>query len=246
MKRNLTNKGKTTCSFLNRLSSKGNVKGVVLAVFCFTLCQNPAEARGLNPNPESGWGLNGIGTRNLQMTVAGKVVDKSGQPLPGVTVVVKGTTRGTVTDPEGAFSLPNVEENAVLVFSYVGMLTREVPVAGKASISVTLEEDAVTMNEVVVVGYATRKAEEVTGSISTVKAEELQKSSNTNVAKSLAGRVPGLIVVDRGGAPGSNNVTMLIRGKSTLGDNSPLIVVDGVPANSLSFLAPATSPASRY
>ena len=110
--------------------------------------------------------------------------------------------------------------------------------AGRATINITLDEDAVTVNEVVVVGYATRKAEEVTGSISTVKAEELQKSSNTNVAKSLAGRVPGLIVVDRGGTPGSNNVTMLIRGKSTLGDNSPLIVVDGVPANSLSFLAP--------
>lgn len=211
---------------------------IVMEISVSLLPIHPATAGAGNMGSRTERAVYGQGTPQ-QITVSGKVVDNKGQALPGVTVLVKGTTRGTTSDAEGTYSIPNVEDEAILVFSYVGMLTKEVTVGGKSILNVSLDENAVTMNEVVVVGYATRKAEEVTGSISTVKAEELQKSSNTNVAKSLAGRVPGLIVVDRGGTPGSNNVTMLIRGKSTLGDNSPLIVVDGVPANSLSFLAPS-------
>lgn len=173
-----------------------------------------------------------------QITISGSVRDKADKALAGVTVKVKSTNQVTTTNKDGVYTLADVSEDATLIFSFVGMKTTEVAVSGQSNIDVVLEEDLVNLEETVVIGYTKRAKGELTGSVSTVNAEELQKSSNTNVAKALSGRVPGLIVVDRGGTPGSNDVTLLIRGKSTLNDNSPLIVVDGVPTGNFSFLAP--------
>jgi len=173
-----------------------------------------------------------------QKKLTGTVKDSQGQPMPGVTVIVKGTTNGTITDFDGNYSIGNVAEDGVLVFSFVGMKAQEIAVAGKAVINVKLEEEAIGLDEVVAIGYTVRKKGEVTGSISTVSSESLERSGNKDIAKSLSGKVPGLIVSDRGGYPGDGDMTLLIRGKSTLGNNTPLILIDGIVAGDFSYLSP--------
>ncbi|WP_299556487.1 TonB-dependent receptor [Seonamhaeicola sp.] len=181
-----------------------------------------------------------------QTTVSGTVSDASG-PLPGVNIVVKGTTQGTQTDFDGNYTLA-VDGNATLVFSFLGYKTKEVAVAGNTKIDVTLEEDIAGLDEVVVVGYSTKKRGELTGSVSTISSEAIEQTSSKDVAKSLAGRASGLIISDRGGYPGQGNgagantnddaTTILIRGKATTGNNSPLILIDGIPQGSFSQLNP--------
>ncbi|WP_372775222.1 SusC/RagA family TonB-linked outer membrane protein [Mangrovibacterium sp.] len=173
-----------------------------------------------------------------QRGISGKVTDMQGLPLPGVTVLVKGTTTGTITDFDGNYTIGNVPEEAVLLFSFVGMKAQEVAVAGKSTINIKLEDESIGLEEVVAIGYTVRKKGEVTGSISTVSSESIERSGNKDIAKSLSGKVPGLIVNDRGGYPGEGDMTLLIRGKSTLGNNSPLILIDGIVAGNFSYLSP--------
>jgi len=173
-----------------------------------------------------------------QKTITGTVTDTEGLPLPGVTVIVKGTTIGTATNAEGFYSLQGIPEDATVVFSFVGMKTQEIEIGNRTSLDVTLELDAIGIEEVVTIGYATRKKGELTGSVSTVQSEEIERIGNKDVAKSLAGKVPGLIVSDRGGYPGTNDMTLLIRGKSTLNNNSPLILIDGITAGNFNHLSP--------
>ncbi|WP_157638256.1 SusC/RagA family TonB-linked outer membrane protein [Flexithrix dorotheae] len=172
-----------------------------------------------------------------QNTVSGTVSDETG-PLPGVSILIKGTNSGTTTDPMGNFKI-QVDDEAILVFSFIGYVSLEQPVDGRSVIDVIMEEDMQNLDEVVVLGYTTRKRGELTGSVSTVESKDIASSSSTNIAKSLSGRVPGLIVADRGGYPGTNDITFLVRGQSTLNNNSPLIVLDGVPTNSFAYLAPS-------
>ncbi|WP_299184098.1 TonB-dependent receptor [uncultured Aquimarina sp.] len=168
--------------------------------------------------------------KELQEIIISGIVSGTNGPIPGVNILVKGTTVGTQTDFDGNYSLRVQDSNAVLVFSYIGYTTREIALDGNKTINVTLEEDAGLLDEIVVVGYGNKKRGEVTGSISTLKAEEIENTSNREIAKSLAGRVTGLLVSDRGGLPGSNNdVTLLIRGQATLNNNAPLILIDGIP-----------------
>ncbi len=169
--------------------------------------------------------------KELQEILISGIVSGPNGPIPGVNILVKGTTVGTQTDFDGNYSIRVQDNNAVLIFSYVGFTTQEIGVGSNSIINVTLEEDAGLLDEIVVVGYGNKKRGEVTGSISTLRAEEIENTSNREIAKSLAGRVTGLIVSDRGGLPGSNNdVTLLIRGQATLGNNAPLILIDGIPA----------------
>lgn len=173
-----------------------------------------------------------------QGSISGIIKDNTGFTLPGVSVVIKGTTNGTITNIDGYYELSGVAEGDILVVSFVGMKTQEIVFANQSSLDIVLEEDTIGLNEVVAIGYTTRKKGEVTGSISTIKAEELSKTSNKDLAKSLAGKVTGLIVTDRGGYPGDNDMTLLIRGKSTLNNNAPLILIDGITAGSFSHLSP--------
>ncbi len=163
--------------------------------------------------------------------VKGKVADTSGQPLPGVTVMVKGTTQGTVTDADGNYNLAGVPPDATLVFSFVGMKTQEVPVAGKTSVDMVLAEDAIGIEEVVAIGYGTQKRKDLTGSISRVKGEEMITPSTSTFDQMLQGKVAGLQITQTTGAPGGN-VNMLVRGVSSItGGNQPLYVIDGFPVN---------------
>ncbi len=172
--------------------------------------------------------------------VSGKVTDTAGVPLPGVTILIKGTVQGIITDTDGDYSLPKVPADAILVFSFVGMRTQEIAVSGKSQINVSLEEETIGLEEVVAVGYGTQKKATLTGSISNVKGENLSKTPSVNFSNSLAGQLPGLVVITRTGEPGNDNSTLRIRGENTLNDNTPLVVVDGIPNRSLDRLDPAT------
>ncbi len=175
-----------------------------------------------------------------QKNVTGNVSDSSGQPLPGVSIVIKNTTQGTITDFDGNFALGNVPDDATLIFSFVGMQTQELTVAGQSNFTIVMEEDAIGLEEVVAIGYGSMKKSSLTGSITAVDGEKLQKSTSPNISNALAGRLPGLVVISRTGEPGNDSSTLRIRGANTLGDNSPLIVVDGIANRSLERLDPAT------
>ncbi len=165
-----------------------------------------------------------------QVSVSGTVVDDLGNPLPGVTVVVKGTTNGTVTDSDGAYTLRNIPENATLVFSFVGMKSQEVETGSQTRIDVKLQADVIGLEEVVAIGYGVAKKSDLTGAITQVKADELQKFTPTNVSDLLRTTVPGLNVGYSTSAKG--NSSFEIRGETTLtAGASPLIVLDGVIYN---------------
>ncbi|MBS2212863.1 TonB-dependent receptor [Carboxylicivirga mesophila] len=163
-----------------------------------------------------------------QMTVSGTVTDAAdGMPLPGVTVAVKGTTTGTITTPDGNYTL-SVENGQTLVFSFIGYKSQEI-VATNTTINVALEEDIIGMEEVVVIGYGTTKKKDLTGSIQTVNADDFNQGAIASPQQLINGKVAGVQITDGGGAPGEG-ATIRIRGGSSLtASNDPLIIIDGVP-----------------
>lgn len=165
-----------------------------------------------------------------QKSVKGKVTDTAGGSLPGVSVVVKGTTNGTITDFDGNYSISNIPENAILQFSFVGMKAMEVAVGGKTTLNVSLAEEAIGLDEVIAVGYGTQKKADLTGAIEVVKMETLKgvAVSSGNSMQALQGRVPGLYI-EKTGSPTGAPSRILIRGVNTLGDPNPLYIIDGVP-----------------
>ena len=167
-----------------------------------------------------------------QKSVSGKVTDSSGGPLPGVSVVLKGTTSGTITDSNGNYSLSGIPANATLQFSFVGMKTLEVSVGGKESINVTLTEEAIGLDEVVAVGYGTQRKADLTGAIGVVETKKLREAPTGNFMKALQGQVAGVYVKTDGSPSGA--ATVRIRGGSTMagGFNDPLYIIDGIPTTS--------------
>ena len=155
--------------------------------------------------------------------------------MPGVTIVQKGTSQGTTTDVNGSFRLTVPDRNATLTVSYVGFVTQQIPVGTQTSFTIQLREDAQALSEVVVVGYGTQKRSTLTGAVAEVSGRDLVQSPQPNLANSLVGRTPGLIALNRSGEPGRDGSQFFIRGRSTLGDPNPLIVIDGV-ANRLGGL----------
>ncbi len=165
--------------------------------------------------------------------VNGVVLDGSGNPVAGVTVQVKGTTTGTFSLSDGSFSIQTGNTpDPVLVFSFVGMRTLEVPVSGRKSFNVTMEEDLIGLAEVVMVGYATTKKADIVGAVSSIKTDEIASKPVGSLTQSLTGVIPGLIIRDEGGIPGSTSGTFQIR---RLG--SPLVIVDGME-QSFSYMDP--------
>jgi len=160
--------------------------------------------------------------------VSGTVSDSSG-PLPGASVLVKGTTNGAQTDLDGKFTIRNVGSNAVLVISYIGLKTQEVNVAGKTLVNVTLKEDSAELKEVVVIGYGSVKKKDATGAVDQISSKKFDNVAATNPAELLRGKVAGVQITSSSGEPGAAN-SIRIRGNGSLrGGNGPLIVVDGVP-----------------
>ncbi len=188
--------------------------------------------------------LSSMQTIQQQLQVSGKVSDEDGSPLPGVTVILKNTTNGTITDAEGNFSLRNVPPDGVLVFSFVGMSAQEIPVSGRSVVNVVMREETIGIEEVVAVGYGVSKVKDLTSSISTVKAEVLAKTPTGQAMQALQGKIAGLHVVSSG-APG-NSPTIRVRGIGSypvkdsngnpLNTEAPLYVVDGMFFDNIDFL----------
>lgn len=165
--------------------------------------------------------------------VTGRVADENGTPLPGVSVLVKGTTIGVATNIDGEYSIEFDETNVVLMYSFVGMLSQEISFTGQDVQNVTLYADTEQMDEVVVVGYGTVKKKDLTGSIATVKSDELVKTNAASLDNALAGKVSGVFMTQNSGKPGAG-ASVNIRGLTSAGgDNQPLYVIDGVAINTI-------------
>ncbi len=170
---------------------------------------------------------------------AGTVKSQDGEPIPGVAIVIKGTTKGTITDFDGNFTLNGVAEGDVLVFSFVGMRSQEFVYRGQPEISVVMSEETQGLEEVVVVGYGVQKKATVTGAISSVNTQELLQSPQANVSNALVGRLSGLIAVQRSGEPGNDQSTLRIRGIGTFtGGADPLVMVDGIESENYNNIDP--------
>lgn len=174
-------------------------------------------------------------------TITGKVTDEKGEALIGVNIIVKETSKGTTTNVDGKYSLSVPGSSSKIIYTFVSYESREVTVGNQSIINVSLSPDAKSLSEVIVVGYGVQKKATVSGSVVSVKGSDLQKSPSVNLSNSLAGRMAGVVAVNRSGEPGSDGSTIRIRGANTLNNNDALIVIDGIPnrAGGLDRINPA-------
>ncbi len=172
----------------------------------------------------------------LDIIVSGVLTDESDNALPGVNVLVKGSTVGTTSDSQGRYSLSVPDENSILVISFIGYVTQEIPVGNQTTINIKLAPDVTQLGEVVVVGYGTQKKTSVTGAISSVSSDEIAIQPVVNIGQALQGRVPGVTVINNG-SPGSAPMVQ-IRGVGTVNNTQPLYVIDGFPTGDLNSLNP--------
>lgn len=171
------------------------------------------------------------------INVSGQVTDDEGAPLPGVNIILKGTTHGTVTSLDGTYSI-NVPEDGTLVFSFIGYLKEEILVNNRSQINISLYPDIMALEEIVVVGYGTQRRSSVVGAVEQVTAEVLEGRPSVNVTQALQGVAANLIVQQPNSEPGAG-MNLNIRGISTLGDNSPLVVIDGIIGGDINLLNPS-------
>jgi len=162
--------------------------------------------------------------------ITGTVTDQNGQPLPGANIIEKGTSNGAQTDFDGKFVLSVSNQNAVLVVSYIGFVTKEI-IVDSNNITVSLVEDAALLDQVVVVGYGSKKRVNLTGSVGILGSKDLEVRTITDARQALQGTINGISIVDRGGAPGQEEFDLKIRGIGTLGNSDPLILIDGIQRN---------------
>ncbi|WP_422351053.1 TonB-dependent receptor [Flagellimonas sp.] len=175
---------------------------------------------------------------SMQFTVSGAVTDGDGNPLPGASIVEKGTANGTDTDFDGNFSIDVSDENAVLEVSYIGFVTQSIPLSGRTSLGIVLVEDTAQLEEVVVVGYGVQERKTVAGAVDQIDSEILENRPVNNVTTALQGAIPGLTITKSSGQPGRENFNINIRGFSSINNgNNPLVVIDGIPG-SLDLLNP--------
>ena len=162
--------------------------------------------------------------------ISGKVSDDNGEVIPGASVIIKGTSIGTITNMDGAFTLTEVPVNATLVFSFIGMKTKEINVGGRIVINVGMQPDVIGLDEVIAIGYGTMKKSDLTGAVGAIKGDEIAVRKTTQLSTALQGSIPGLMVTRSNNAPGSTS-NIYIRGITTIGDSNPLVIVDGVPGS---------------
>lgn len=165
-----------------------------------------------------------------QKKVTGVVKDKTGEPVIGANVIERGTTNGTVTDIDGRFTL-EVPQNAVLQVSYIGYMEQEIPVNNRSDISVSLLDDTQNLDEIVVVGYGTQKKVNLTGAVSSVKADVLENRTTSDPVNMLTGNVSGVTIVQNAGQPGADGAALRVRGVGTLGNSEAMVIIDGVESS---------------
>ena len=166
--------------------------------------------------------------------ISGTVIDNSGQPIPGASIIVKGTTTGTSTDFDGNFTI-NASPANVLLVSYIGYAPQEISVGSQKTINITLQEDVAKLDEVVVLGYGTQKRSDISGSVSEIAQKEIAKNPTPNLSNALVGQTSGIIATQRSGEPGRDGSNIFIRGIGTTGDASPIYVIDGIVRTARDF-----------
>ena len=177
-----------------------------------------------------------IASQNI--SISGIVTEaSSGQPLPGVNVIIKNTAKGASTDFDGKFTLDDVPLNSIVVISYIGYQSQEIIVENEQPLTIQLQEDAEALSEVIVIGYGTQKKKEVTGAVSVLDSKAIEKLNPVRVEQAIQGQVAGVNVTSNSGSPGSG-LNIRIRGITTNGNNAPLILVDGNRITDLSVLNP--------
>ncbi|MEI6864630.1 TonB-dependent receptor, partial [Flavicella sp.] len=172
------------------------------------------------------------------INISGQILDETGFELPGATIIEVGTNNGTTSDFDGNFSLNVTSENSQITVSYIGFETQTLTVGSRTKFSISMGPDSESLDEVIVVGYGTKTKKTLTGSVSAVKGEVLIHTPSANISANLQGRLPGLTANQTTGEPGRDDPNILIRGSGTFGDNSPLIIIDGVPRENMSRLNP--------
>lgn len=184
--------------------------------------------------------LPSVGSEEVAITVTGVITDESNQPLPGVNVIVKGTTNGATSDANGAYTISVPDEKTVLIFSFIGYQTREITVGTQTVINVSMQTDIQSLQEVVVIGYGQVERKDLTGSVAQVSNEQLQAVPVYNVEQALKARAAGVQVTQNSGQPGGRIEVRIRGGNSMIGNNQPLYVVDGFPVTGgIDFLNPA-------
>jgi TonB-linked SusC/RagA family outer membrane protein len=234
---------KKTCNCVWLLKPNANFQKLLLTMKIVTMllfCGLALPAYSLAAEKPSGSNTPGTVVDQQQIKVSGTITDEANnQPLPGVNIQVKGTVNGAISDANGNYVLTVNDPKATLIFSFIGYVSKEVPLDGKISVNVTLAAEVSQLGEVVVIGYGTAKKATLTGSVSSVNGDNLKQSPSTNLTNSLIGRLPGITAIQKSGEPGNDATTISIRGANTLGDIGPLIVVDGIAHRSLDRLDPS-------
>jgi TonB-linked SusC/RagA family outer membrane protein len=215
------------------ISGKHNSRNLrlfkVLSVLLLLVTIFTTQTFAIEPNSSSN------NTTDQQTTVTGKVTTTENEALPGVTVIVKGTLQGVITDVNGSYTI-NVAPEATLIFSFVGMLTQEIAVSGQRTINVTMEQDVIGLDEVVAIGYGTQKKRDLASAITVVNMEEIAKQPVANLATALQGYAPGVQVTN---TRSNTDPDIVIRGLGTTsGNNDPLYVIDGIPVGGM-YVIPA-------
>jgi TonB-linked SusC/RagA family outer membrane protein len=233
-------KYKTVEDFLNDLLKPYNLRYRRVLPKAYVIYSNSAELKRLisamdhpvdaTTEPVARAGGGGV----LAIPVTGRIVDSKGVPLEGVSITIKGTARGTLTDQNGSFKLQVDNRNAVLVFSLIGYSTVEMPVNSRSDFQISMATQTQSLNDVVVVGYGTQKKSVVTGAISSVKASDLEDQPVYRVEDALQGRTSGVTVIASSGQPGAAP-TVRVRGTTSINNSDPLYVVDGVPLDDGGF-----------
>ncbi len=187
--------------------------------------------------------LNGVKNLSIHpgstkaVTVTGRVISENQEPIPGVNVLLKGTTTGTTTNGDGHYSLEIPDHSGTLIFSYIGYLTEEVPISNRTTIDVSLVPDVKSLNEVIVVGYGTQQKKDLTGAVSSLDSKTIADRQSVQLSDALQGTMAGVTVTRSGGQPGAGS-TVRIRGVTSLNVNDPLVIVDGVPGLGLNDINP--------
>ena len=179
-----------------------------------------------------------IATAQPTRTVTGKVTDPTGAPIPGVSVVIKGTTNGNVTDMDGNYTIINVPANATLTYSFIGMATQDVVIGDRSVVNVSMTEETIGLEEVVAIGYGVQKKKLVTGATIQVSGEDIERLNTISPMQALQSNSPGLNITETSGEPGAG-FKVTIRGIGTIQNSQPLYIVDGVPRDNIDFLPPS-------
>jgi len=200
---------------------------------------NPLNLSGPDIGKKISWSNSGsTRTKVNDFRITGKVTGDNGEELPGVNILLKGTTTGTTTEVDGSYSLTIPDRNGILIFSFVGYNPQEIPVSNRSQIDIQLVTDTKALEEIVVVGYGTMKKSDVTGAITSVKSKDITAIPTTNALRSLQGKVAGIDITQSSGQPGAG-INILLRGNRSLrADNNPLVLVDGIPYGSFVDINP--------